>query len=88
MMCAMAVATQVKSTMNGNCAPKMKFTLESRSGKLSEICAGVSTRTKYEMKSRPSNKEKSDKPINLQNSEKRAHAQVKYDQPIKSMTSQ
>jgi len=32
-------------------ATKMKFTLESRSGKLSEICAGVSTRTKYEMKS-------------------------------------
>ena len=51
MICAMAVATQVKSTMNGNYAPKMKFTLESRSGKLSEICAGVSTRTKYEMKS-------------------------------------
>ena len=51
MICAMAVATQVKSTMNGNCAPKMKFTLESRSGKLSEICAGVSTRTKYEMES-------------------------------------
>ena len=32
MICAMAVATQVKSTMNGNYAPKMKFTLERRSG--------------------------------------------------------
>ena len=32
-------------------ATKMKFTKESMSGKLSEICAGVSTRTKYEMKS-------------------------------------
>ena len=51
MICVMAVATQVKSTVNENYAPKMKFTLESRSGKLSEICAGVSTRTKYEMKS-------------------------------------
>ena len=51
MICAMAVATQVKSTVNENYAPKMKFTLESRSGKLSEICAGVSTRTKYEMRS-------------------------------------
>ena len=51
MICAMAVAAQVKSTVNENHAPKMKFTLESRSGKLSEICAGVSTRTKYEMKS-------------------------------------
>ena len=39
MICAMEVATQVKSTMNGNYAPKMKFTLESRSGKQSEICA-------------------------------------------------
>ena len=35
-----------------------------------------------------SNKKKSDKPINLQNSEKRAHAQVKFDQPIKNLTSQ
>jgi len=51
MICAMAVATQVKSTVNENYALKMKFTLESRSGKLSEICAGVSTRTKFEMKS-------------------------------------
>jgi len=51
MICAMAVATQVKSTVNENYALKMKFTLESRSGKLSEICAGVLTRTKYEMKS-------------------------------------
>ena len=53
MICAMAVATQVKSAVNY--ALKMKFTLESRSGKLSEICAGVSTRTKYEMKSVNSN---------------------------------
>ena len=43
--CAMEVATQVKSTVIENypydtAATKMKFTLESRRGKLSEICAG------------------------------------------------
>ena len=41
------------------------------------------SKTLFAWDARPSNKEKTDKPINLQNSEKRAHAQVKSDQPIK-----